>query len=191
MGTCSIPLKELKGIIGTDQTGRFPVLSRRGHRYIFILTDIDTDFIYAVPIKSRKTEALIQAFEEAHTMLTKSGFTPVLQRMDHETSDHETSEALITAMQSKGLDYELVPPGNHQRNPAERAIQTFKSHFIAILNGMDANYPADAWDHLIPQADMTLNTPVTLHMPTSMGHTTLTLTPWHPLGAGLLSMREQ
>ena len=155
IGVCSLPLKELKepkGIIGTDQTGRFPITSRRGHKYIFLLTDIDTGYIYGVPIKSRETSELIRAFKEAYDVLAACGFEPVLHRMDHETSD-----ALIKEIQVKGLDYELVPPGNHRRNPAERAIQTFKSHFISIINGVDTGYPADAWDQLIPQTNMTLN----------------------------------
>ena len=148
----SIPMKDIKGIMGTDQTGRFPVTSQRGHKYIFILADTDCDFIHGVPITSRKTSELVRAFEEAYTVLTTCGFEPVLNR-----TDNETSGILTDAIVSQGLQYELVPPGNHRNNPAERGIQTFKSHFISILNGVDPNYPADAWDHLIPQTNMTLN----------------------------------
>jgi hypothetical protein len=31
------------------------------------------------------------------------------------------------------MTYQLVPPQDHQRNLAEKAIQTFKAHFISIL----------------------------------------------------------
>ena len=149
---CSVPLKDLKGIIGTDQTGRFPVDSDRGHKYIFVLSDTDTDFIYAVPIKSRKKAELIRAFEEAYTTIVRCGFEPVLHR-----TDHETSTDLTSAIAEKGLDYEIVPPSNHRRNPAERAIQTFKAHFIAVLNGIDRDFPEGGWDLLLPQVNMTLN----------------------------------
>jgi hypothetical protein len=40
---------------------------------------------------------------------------------------------------------------------AERAIQTYKSNFIAILAGIDTSFPMSLWDHLVPQAVMTLN----------------------------------
>ena len=50
-----------------------------------------------------------------------------------------------------------MPPYNHRQNPAERAIQAFKDHFIAILNGVDEGYPPDGWDLLIQQTNMTLN----------------------------------
>jgi hypothetical protein len=149
---CSIHHKDLKGIIGTDQTGRFPVESGRGHKYVFILCDVDTDFIHAIPIKSRKAGELVRAFKEAYDSLTVQGFQPIIHRLDN-----ETSEELIKTIKERGLDYEHVPPGNHRRNPAERAIQTFKSHFISILNGIDKDFPEKAWDYLIPQATMTLN----------------------------------
>ena len=61
------------------------------------------------------------------------------------------------AIEDKGLDYETVPSGNHRTNPAERAIQTYKSHFIAVINGIDDDYPKGAWDFLIPQVNLTLN----------------------------------
>jgi hypothetical protein len=148
----SIPRKDLKGIIGTDQTGRFPVPSDRGHKYIFVLCDVDTNFIHGVPIKSRKKGELIRAFNEAYDVLVKGGFRPVLHRIDH-----ETSVDLIAAIKERSLDIEISPPGNHRNNPAERAIQTFKSHFIAILNGVDKDFPEGAWDYLLPQVNMTLN----------------------------------
>ena len=59
-------------------------------------------------------------------------------------------------MKEKGLQCETVPPGNHQRNPAKKAIQKFKSHFTATLNGVNEHHPKDTWDPLIPQTDLTL-----------------------------------
>ena len=144
--------RKLTGIIGTDQTGRFPTESARGHKYIFILCDQDTNLIHGVPIKSRKTDELIRAFKESHTALVKCGFQPILHRIDNETSND-----LIKAIESRGLLYETVPPGNHRRNPAERAIQSFKSHFISIMNGLHKDYPANGWDLLMPQMNLTLN----------------------------------
>ena len=126
--------------------------SGRGHKYIFIICDVDTDFIYAVPIKSRKPSEFVRAFREGYNVLVRCGFEPQLKRLDH-----ETSVDLINEIEAKGLNYELVPPGNHQQNPAERAIQTFKGHFISIINGIDSRFPDDAWDYLIPQTNMTLN----------------------------------
>ena len=45
----------------------------------------------------------------------------------------------------------------HRRNAAERAIQTFKDHFIAGLASVDPQFPIQEWDRLLPQATITLN----------------------------------
>ena len=50
-----------------------------------------------------------------------------------------------------------MPPHIHRRNSAERAIQTFKNHFIAGLASTDPNFPLSNWCRLLPQAELTLN----------------------------------
>jgi hypothetical protein len=60
-------------------------------------------------------------------------------------------------MTKEGIDYQLVPPGVHCHIAAERAIRTFKNHFIAGLCSADKNFPLHLWDHLVPQAELTLN----------------------------------
>ena len=42
-------------------------------------------------------------------------------------------------------------------NAAERAIRTFKNHFIAGLCSTDPSFPVYLWDELLPQALLTLN----------------------------------
>ena len=56
-----------------------------------------------------------------------------------------------------GANYQLVEPQNHRVNAAERAIQTFKHHFIAGLSSTNPKFPIALWDMLIPQAVLTLN----------------------------------
>ena len=53
--------------------------------------------------------------------------------------------------------YELVPPHQHRRNAAERAIRTFKNHFLAGLATCDPDFPLREWDRLVVQAELTLN----------------------------------
>ncbi len=57
----------------------------------------------------------------------------------------------------KNCTIQLIPPDNHRRNLAERAIQTFKCHFKAILAGVDENFQMRLWDKLLPQTVLTLN----------------------------------
>ena len=45
----------------------------------------------------------------------------------------------------------------HRRNAAERALRTFKTHFIAGLCSVDKDLPLHLWDRLLPQAELMLN----------------------------------
>ncbi len=55
------------------------------------------------------------------------------------------------------MTHELVPPDNHRSNLAERAIQTFKHHFISILSGVDDKFPLSLWCALLEQTELTVN----------------------------------
>jgi hypothetical protein len=55
------------------------------------------------------------------------------------------------------IAYQLVPPHCYRRNAAERAILTFKEHFVAGLSSVDPAFPLHLWDRLLPQAEITLN----------------------------------
>ena len=59
-------------------------------------------------------------------------------------------------MTSQNVSYQLVPPGIHRRNAAERAIRTFKNHFIAGLSSTDSNFPMHLWDKLLDRAVLSL-----------------------------------
>ena len=51
----------------------------------------------------------------------------------------------------------MTPAGIHRRNSAERAIRTWKNHFIANLCGVDPDSPLELWDKIVPQCVLTLN----------------------------------
>jgi hypothetical protein len=85
--------------------------------------------------------------------LTKKGHKVDLQILDNEVSA-AFKKAITETWQSA---YQLVPPNVHRRNAAERAIRTFKAHFLAILAGVDIAFPPYLWDKLLPQAELTLN----------------------------------
>jgi len=59
-------------------------------------------------------------------------------------------------IQSNGMEYELVPPGDHGRNIAERAIQTAKKLLVVIMCGVHDTFPMHLWCRLLPQAELTL-----------------------------------
>ena len=87
------------------------------------------------------------------TRLAAKGLSVDLQILDNEASA-AFKQAITFAWRAK---FQLVPPDMHRRNCAERAIRTFKDHFLAILAGVDKSFPPYLWDLLLPQAELTLS----------------------------------
>ena len=71
--------------------------------------------------------------------------------------DNECPNALVSYFQTHNITHQLVAPFMHRVNRAERAIQTFKHHFIAGLSSTPKYFPMHLWCRLIPQAIITLN----------------------------------
>ena len=54
------------------------------------------------------------------------------------------------------MTYQLVPPEDHRRNLAERAIQTWKDHFVGVLSGSTNTFLIQLWCQAILQAERQL-----------------------------------
>ena len=66
--------------------------------------------------------------------------------------DNEVSTYLKrTIVEDWCATYQLVPPNLRKRNVAERDIRTFKSHFLAVLSGVDPKFPKFMWHKLLVQ----------------------------------------
>jgi hypothetical protein len=103
-------------------------------------------------MKSSSASKLVKAYDSIHQELTVKGFKPKLQ-----TLDNEASTALKNFFTVNNIAYQLVPPRCHRRNTAERAIRTFKEHFVAGLSSVDPSFPMHLWDRLMRQAEITFN----------------------------------
>jgi hypothetical protein len=103
-------------------------------------------------MKNRSDAEAIRAYTKIYDELTSKGLKPSFQIMDN-----EASKALKLFLHSKDIQFQLVPPNVHRQNAAERAIQTFKNHFVAMLCSTDKNFPMHLWDRLIPHAVITLS----------------------------------
>jgi hypothetical protein len=96
------------GQIHTDQTGRFPVQSSWGNKYVIILYDYNSNAILAEAMSLCTAHEMVRAYEKLHTYLVTRGLQPQLQRLDN-----EASQKLKDFMQSKNIDYQLAPPHFH------------------------------------------------------------------------------
>ena len=141
-----------KGTTYTDLTGRFPHRSSRGNEYFYVMYDYDSNAILAAPIKNRQSLTIVNAWNTLHTTLTKFG-----HETKHFVLDNECSKDLKEALKKNGKTFERTPPNIHRRNAAERAIRTYKNHFLAGLATCDPDFPLGEWDRLIPQSVITLN----------------------------------
>ncbi len=71
--------------------------------------------------------------------------------------DNQASKVIkkyLTTQQGNNL---LVKPNNHRVNASERAIHTFKAHFVNALATTNSNFPLQLRDWLTPQVEATLN----------------------------------
>ena len=71
--------------------------------------------------------------------------------------DNEMSSEFKEAVRMNDMEYELFPKGQHRRNIAEKAIQTWKAHAISVFSGMDSKCLLFLWDLMLDQIDMQVN----------------------------------
>ena len=126
---------EATGKIATDQTGPFLVSSTSGNRYVFVLYDYDSNYIAVQAIPSRTKLQILRAYRQLLHKFKRRGLHPRLQRLDN-----EVSHMMMEEMDSNNISYQLTPAGNHGRNAAKRAIQTFKNHFVAGLCSVHSRF---------------------------------------------------
>ena len=140
------------GTASMDLTGKFPYTSRRGNRYILVGYHYDANYVAAIAIKKRTAGEITKGWERLHKKFAIAGSAPSAYVMDN-----ETSKELLDALTKKEIKYQLAPPYMHRTNAAERAIQSFKSHFITGLVLCHSKFPIEEWDQLLDQAEITLN----------------------------------
>jgi hypothetical protein len=175
--------------IYTDLTDRFPTIFLSGNKYILILYDYDSNnFLYA-PMKNRGCKDTVRAIYLLIQSLTIRGPRALLPCLYN-----ETSLDLGNYLTKQGIDYQLAPLHIHLRNNTERAIQTFKNHFIVGLCSVEPIFPLKLWDTLLPQATISLNLLCTSLINPRMyaysqlnGHCAFDQAPMAPLGTRIIT----
>jgi hypothetical protein len=147
-----VRVENLAKSIHSDQTGAFPYTSQLGNRYAMVAIHLDVNYIFNKPMKNRTEGEMIKAYQKIINRMKAAelGLKP------HQL-DNEASATYKQCIRKNGMVHELVPPDNHRSNLAERAIQTFKHHFISILSGVDDKFPLSLWCALLEQTELTVN----------------------------------
>jgi hypothetical protein len=144
-----VKIYELVETIHTNQTGAFPVTSQQGYQYIMVGIHIDANYIFCETMKNRTEGEMINAYQKMVDRMQLAGLGLKHHRLDNECSDN-----FKKCIRKNNMTHELVPPDCHRRNMAERAIQTFKNHFVAILSGVDDRFPLSLWCYLVRPAEL-------------------------------------
>jgi len=139
---CFAALADLTtGTMYTNLPGAFPVRSFRSMQYIFVAYIYDLNAILVRAMPSKTDGAMIDAFTDILATLAARNYHPTLNVMDN-----ECSKAVAVHICKNNMVIHLVPPHNHRVNAAERAIATFKEHFIAGLATVNKDCPLQLWD---------------------------------------------
>ena len=121
----------------TDNTGRFPVRSRSRNQYLMVAYHCDTNAILVKPFQTQEDCHRIPAYTRIMIRLKTCGHI-----IDHQVLDNEASKEYFRHVTNIWTaTYQMVPPDVHRRNIAERAIRTFKAHFLSILAGIPSSFP--------------------------------------------------
>ncbi len=95
-------------------------------------------------MKNRMEEEMMAAYQRIVNRMRATGLG-----LKKHILYNEASKAFKAKINGNKMEYKLVPPGNHQRSQAKRAIQTFKGHFISILAGVNDRFPLSLWCYLL------------------------------------------
>ena len=136
----------------TDQTGHFPVVSSSGHRYIMLAYLQQYNVIIVRPLRTQLDAELTETYTDIVNELLQKGINITSHWLDNQApSGIKEYNAL------KNINMQLTPPYCHRRNAAERAIRTFKNHFIATIATLPNEFPGGLWDKLLAHTQLTLN----------------------------------
>ena len=149
---CFTKVINITGLTAMDLSGKFPITSSRGNKYIFLWYDYDSNTIKAIPIKSREKEEQVRAYNICYEYYALRGFVPQITKLDN-----EASEMLKNNMRKKEVKYQMVPPSIHRQNSAERAMRTWKEHAKATISTFDPDLPLQLWCQFLEAIDIQLN----------------------------------
>ena len=104
------------------------------------------------PLKIQQVAEIKNAWEKLYQQLTQHG-----HKMSNFMLDNEFLQDPKKSFKKYNIDYQFVPPHIHRANAAERAVHTFKSHFLAGLSSCNPLFPIGKCDCLLDQAELILN----------------------------------
>ena len=92
----------------------------------------DSNYIHATALTDYTAASYFKAYEQGIEMYAKAHPDGKLIPT-YEIADNAMTQQFIRDLAKKNIETQLVPPGNHRANNAERAIQTFNENLSMVL----------------------------------------------------------
>jgi hypothetical protein len=121
----------------TNNTRRLTIQACSGNQYITITFHSRCNTILCGLYVHRLDKQQLAAYDSIMCHLANCGHDVNLQILDNEVS--AKLKAII--VDKWKVWYQLIPLDVHHCNSAKQAIQTFKSHFLAIITGLPPAFP--------------------------------------------------
>jgi hypothetical protein len=115
-------------------------------------TTTNPNAILGLPISAFDDNTVFAAYKTQFEFWESKGYKIKLNVMDN-----QCTKQIKKFLTDNNCELMLVEPHNHRVNAVERAIQTFKDHFISTLAMTDSKIPLQLWDKLTAQVETTLN----------------------------------
>ena len=134
----------------SDATGDFIP----GALHFLIMYHYDLNLIHVELPKDHTASEYVRAYNRGLEFYRSHDptFVPTIEVMDNIRGDD-----IRTNLRRHNIQLQLVAANNHRTNNAERAIRTFKNHWIATIAGCSRFFPQTAYRHLVPHVEQTLN----------------------------------
>ena len=120
--------------------------------YDLVMFSDTANYIHVESMDNRNAGTYEQAFNDGLKFFRDRDIPINILRLDNEQS------SLVSAICVRNkIKLELVPPGNHRSNTAERAIDTWKSHKISMMATADEECDPKVFKHFNKQGELTIN----------------------------------
>ena len=131
------------------QTSCSPVIPSWYRKYLLVAYAHNPNTIIIKKIKSHSIKDLLHAYTIIYQILKTRGLAPIFKKYNN-----EYPEAFKTFLHKKVL-FQCPTPYEHRTKPAEKAIDTFKCHFIVCLTSVNLLPPstysvASSWPPFSP-----------------------------------------
>lgn len=100
-----VKVMKMKELIKTDQTGKLPLISSWGSKYLMVMCEVDGNIILVATMKNQTEERTIKAYQSLVKQFQAAGIQPKDQMLDN-----EAFEEYKEAIRSYKMTYELIPP---------------------------------------------------------------------------------